>query len=65
MEAAKDSASHHVEQCEMEASKPAPQRAMYGWDDEDDEFMSDSEEEEEVSEEDKPQYDGKGKGKAV
>ena len=24
MEAAKDSASHHVEQCEMEASKPAP-----------------------------------------
>lgn len=47
------------------SSKPAPQRAMFGWDDEDDEFMSDSEEEEEVSEEDKPQYEGKGKGKAV
>lgn len=46
------------------SSKPAPQRAMYGWDDEDDEFMSDSEDEE-VSEEDKPQYEGKGKGKAA
>ncbi|KAF2257424.1 hypothetical protein BU26DRAFT_514109 [Trematosphaeria pertusa] len=47
------------------SSKPAPQRAMFGWDDEDDEFMSDSEEEEEVSEEDKPKYEGKGKGKAA
>ncbi|KAF2281604.1 uncharacterized protein EI97DRAFT_429607 [Westerdykella ornata] len=49
------------------SSKPAvAPRAMYGWEDEDDEFMSDSEEEEEVSEEDvKPAYEGKGKGKAV
>lgn len=46
------------------SSKPAAPRAMYGWD-EDDEFMSDSEEDEEVEEEDsKPQYEGKGKGKA-
>ncbi|KAJ4297580.1 hypothetical protein N0V90_005473 [Kalmusia sp. IMI 367209] len=48
-----------------ESSKPAARRTMYGWDDEDDEFMSDSEEEEDVSEEDKPQFEGKGKGKAV
>jgi len=48
------------------ASKPAAPRAMYGWDDEDDEFMSDSEEEEEVSEEDaKVEFEGKGKGKAA
>lgn len=47
------------------ASKPAAPRAMYGWDDEDDEFMSDSEEEE-VSEEDaKVEFEGKGKGKAA
>ena len=46
------------------SSKPAAQRTMFGWDDEDDEFMSDSEEED-VSEEDKPQCEGKGKGKAV
>jgi hypothetical protein len=50
-----------------ESSKPAPQRTMYGWDNEDDEFMSDSEEEEEEEEEvfegDKLQYEGKGKGK--
>jgi hypothetical protein len=46
------------------SSKPAAQRAMFGWDDEDDEFMSDSEDEE-ISEEDKPQVEGKGKGKAV
>jgi hypothetical protein len=48
------------------SSKPVQQRAMFGWDDEDDEFMSDSEEEDEVSEEDvKPEMEGKGKGKAV
>ena len=47
------------------ASKPTPQRAMFGWD-EDDEFMSDSEDEEDVSEEDQPQqFEGKGKGKAM
>jgi hypothetical protein len=39
---------------------------MFGWDDEDGEFMSDSEEEDEVSEEDvKPVMEGKGKAKAV
>ncbi|KAF1963211.1 hypothetical protein CC80DRAFT_487601 [Byssothecium circinans] len=48
------------------ASKPAQQRTMFGWDDEDGEFMSDSEDDEEVSEEDKPQqFEGKGKAKAV
>lgn len=48
-------------------AKPAQQRAMFGWDDEDDEFMSDSDEEEEVSEEDakQPEFEGKGKGKAA
>jgi len=48
------------------ASKPAQQRAMFGWDDEDDEFMSDSEEEDDVCEEDAmPVVEGKGKAKAV
>lgn len=47
------------------SSKPVPQRTMFGWDNEDDEFMSDSEEEEDVSEEEKPKYEGKGKGKAA
>ncbi|KAI8934900.1 hypothetical protein NX059_008570 [Plenodomus lindquistii] len=48
------------------ASKPVQQRAMFGWDDEDDEFMSDSEDEDEVSEEDvKPVFEGKGKAKAT
>jgi hypothetical protein len=48
------------------SSKPAQQRQMFGWD-EDDEFMSDSEEEEDVSEGDvkQPEFEGKGKGKAV
>ena len=48
------------------SSKPAQQRAMFGWDDEDDEFMSDSDEEEDVSEEDgqQPHFEGKGKAKA-
>lgn len=48
-------------------SKPGQQRAMFGWDDEDDEFMSDSDEEEEVSEEDskQPEFEGKGKAKAI
>lgn len=48
-------------------AKPTQQRTLYGWDDEDDEFMSDSDEEEEVSEEDnkQPEFEGKGKGKAV
>jgi hypothetical protein len=48
------------------ASKPAQPRQMFGWDNEDDEFMSDSEEEEEESEEDdaKPVFEGKGKAKA-
>lgn len=44
--------------------KPAAQRTMFGWDNENDEFMSDSEEDEDV-EEDKAQYEGKGKGKAA
>ncbi|KAL6152875.1 hypothetical protein ACJQWK_11592 [Exserohilum turcicum] len=47
-------------------SKPVQQRTMFGWDDEDDEFMSDSEEEDDVSEEDaKPVVEGKGKGRSV
>jgi hypothetical protein len=48
-------------------AKPTQQRTLYGWDDEDDEFMSDSDEEKEVSEEDnkQPEFEGKGKGKAV
>jgi hypothetical protein len=46
-------------------SVPA-QKTMFGWEDEDEEFMSDSEEDEEVEEEDaKPAYEGKGKGKAA
>ncbi|KAF2737531.1 hypothetical protein EJ04DRAFT_510192 [Polyplosphaeria fusca] len=49
---------------EASAGKSVAQRAMFGWDD-DDEFMSDSEEDE-VSEEDvKPDIKGKGKAKAV
>lgn len=41
-------------------------KAMFGWEDEDDEFMSDSEEEEEVEVEDvQVVVEGKGKGKAV
>ncbi|KAL1792581.1 hypothetical protein ACET3X_009088 [Alternaria dauci] len=48
------------------SSKLVQQRAMFGWDDEDDEFMSDSEDEDDVSEEDvKPVIEGKGKAKAV
>lgn len=49
------------------SSNPVQQRAMFGWDDEDDEFMSDSDEEEDVSEEDvnQPEVEGKGKGKAT
>jgi hypothetical protein len=45
------------------SSKPAQQRAMFGWD-EDDEFMSDSDEDEEVSENDVKQLEYQGKGKA-
>ncbi|CAI6264905.1 unnamed protein product [Periconia digitata] len=48
----------------VSSSKPAQQKAMFGWD-EDDEFLSDSDEEEEVSEEEQPAYEGKGKGKAA
>lgn len=49
------------------SSKPVQQRTMFGWDDEDNEFMSDSEEDEEVSEEDvnQPGFEGKGKAKAA
>ncbi|KAF2463485.1 uncharacterized protein BDR25DRAFT_307772 [Lindgomyces ingoldianus] len=55
---------------EVGKSTPAPKAAapktMFGWEDEDEEFMSDSEEDEEVSEEDvKAQYEGKGKAKAA
>lgn len=48
-------------------SKSTQQRTMFGWDDEDDEFMSDSDEDEDVSEEDvkQPEFEGKGKGKAA
>jgi len=47
-------------------SKPTQPRAMFGWDDEDDEFMSDSEDDDDVSEEDvKPVFEGKGKAKAA
>jgi len=47
-------------------SSKAVAPAMFGWEDEDAEFMSDSEDEEEVSEEDgKSHYEGKGKGKAI
>lgn len=47
------------------ASKPTQQRTMFGWDDEDNEFMSDSDEDEDVSEEDfqQPNFEGKGKAK--
>ncbi|USP81103.1 hypothetical protein yc1106_08377 [Curvularia clavata] len=48
------------------ASRPVQQRTMFGWDDEDDEFMSDSEEDDDVSEEDaKPVIEGKGKARAA
>ena len=53
-----------AEPVKANSSKPVQQKAMFGWD-EDDEFLSDSDEEEEVSEEDQPKYEGKGKGKAV
>lgn len=44
----------------------AQPKAMFGWEDEDDEFMSDSEEEEEVEVEDvQVVVEGKGKGKAA
>jgi hypothetical protein len=44
------------------ASKPSQPRQMFGWDDEDDEFMSDSDEDDEVAEHDaKPVFEGKGK----
>lgn len=49
------------------SSKPAGAAPrMFGWDDEDDEFMSDSDEEEEVEAEDSGViFEGKGKGKAA
>lgn len=49
------------------AKAVAQPKAMFGWEDEDDEFMSDSEEEEEVEDEDvkMPVVEGKGKGKAA
>lgn len=44
----------------------AAPRAMFGWDDEDDEFLSDSDEEEVIEAEDASvQPEGKGKGKAT
>ncbi|KAF2829759.1 hypothetical protein CC86DRAFT_367697 [Ophiobolus disseminans] len=48
-------------------SKPALQRQMFGWDDEDADFMSDSEDDEDVSEDDakEPEFEGKGKAKAA
>ncbi|KAI5240063.1 hypothetical protein E4T43_06362 [Aureobasidium subglaciale] len=56
---------------DVPVSKPAPAapvttRAFYGWDDEDDEFMSDDEEDEDVPTEPEaaPVYEGKGKAKA-
>lgn len=64
MESSEDDESDEAKPCPS-TSKPAPQRAMFGWDDEDDEFMSDSEDEEEGSEEDvQPVFEGKGKAKA-
>lgn len=45
------------------ASKPAQQRTVFGWD-EDDEFLSDSEEDDEVSEDDVKRSEIQGKGKA-
>ncbi|KAI4712523.1 hypothetical protein J4E89_002790 [Alternaria sp. Ai002NY15] len=66
--AQRDSSEEEEDEAQPTASssKPVQQRAMFGWDDEDDEFMSDSEKEDEVSEEDvKPVIEGKGKGKAV
>ncbi|KAJ4356356.1 uncharacterized protein N0V89_004388 [Didymosphaeria variabile] len=60
------SSSEEEEEEEVtESSKSAAQRTMFGWENEDDEYLSESEEEEGVSEEDKPKYEGKGKGKAV
>ena len=71
MMAQRESSEEDVEEVEPAASasasgsKDTQQRAMYGWDDEDDEFLSDSEEEDEVSDEDvkEPAYEGKGKAK--
>lgn len=64
-----DSSEEDEEEAKASAStfKPAQQRTLFGWDDEDDEFMSDSDEEEEISEEDNKQLEleGKGKGKAA
>jgi hypothetical protein len=58
--------SEDEEVVQTASSSKAAAPTMFGWEDEDAEFMSDSEEEEEVSEEDtKPQYEGKGKGKAM
>ncbi|KAF2745851.1 hypothetical protein M011DRAFT_469112 [Sporormia fimetaria CBS 119925] len=65
----RESAGSEEEEEEKElagGSKAAAPRAMFGWEDEDEEFMSDSEVEEEVSEEDVPlAVEGKGKAKAV
>lgn len=50
------------------SSRAEAPRAMFGWDEEDDEFWSDSEEEDEVEEQDvrvQVPVEGKGKGKAV
>ncbi|KAI5246306.1 hypothetical protein E4T42_06424 [Aureobasidium subglaciale] len=56
---------------DVRVSKPAPAapattRAFFGWDDEDDEFMSDDEEDEDAPAEPDatPVYEGKGKAKA-
>jgi hypothetical protein len=58
--------SEDEEVVQTASSSKAVAPTMFGWEDEDAEFMSDSEEEEEVSEEDtKPQYEGKGKEKAM
>ncbi|KAF2708269.1 hypothetical protein K504DRAFT_468622 [Pleomassaria siparia CBS 279.74] len=55
------------EAAKVASSSKAVAPTMFGWEDENDEFMSDSDEEEDVSEEDVKvqQYEGKGKGRAT
>ncbi|KAF1993350.1 hypothetical protein P154DRAFT_527825 [Amniculicola lignicola CBS 123094] len=61
-----DEEEEEVGEAKAEGSKAVPQQ-FFGWDDGDEEFMSDSDEEDNVSEEDgKPvTFEGKGKGKAA
>jgi hypothetical protein len=64
---ASSSASSDADDVQTTKSTPAASRAFYGWDDEDDEFMSDEEEDEDAPVELQAapvEYEGKGKAKA-